>query len=224
MSTTSRRARLGSLARSDRGAAVPSALVLVIVLAAVGVSAVLLVQTLTTAQNINNKAEQIADAGAEINNATSSVSKLRRTNELAESILATAQPLEGQLATIVGHAQSIDGLASSINSSAGDINATAGAINQNAGDIISVAGQINSTAGDIDSTAGGINSEAAGILDVAQRIESDVNQINQNLDGTIGIAQQIKGDTGNIVVQAREAHQNAACIDNKLLGSNDGHC
>lgn len=224
MSTTSRRARLGSLARSDRGAAVPSALVLVIVLAAVGVSAVLLVQTLTTAQNINEKAERIAAAGAEINTATSSVSKLRRTNELAESILGTAQPLEGQLSEVVGHAQSIDGLASSINGTAGSINSTANSINGLAGDITAVAGEINSTAGTIDGTANGINSEAATILDVARRIEGDVNQINANLDGTIGIAQQIKGDTGNIVTQAVEAHQNAACIDNKLAGGNDGHC
>jgi methyl-accepting chemotaxis protein len=198
---------------SDRGViALSSAVILLVVLTAVGTSAGLLYRTLGAANRINEKADSIAESGRGINIATDSVIQLSRTNEVAESILGSAQPLEGQLTDVVALAQEIANLAVSINGSAGTINATAGTI--------------NSTASAIGATAGGINSEAAGILAVAKRIDTDVATINRNLDATIEIARAIKDDTGNILGTAISIHRHAGCIDLKLLGGSgsDGHC
>lgn len=206
--------------RTERGAInITNLIVLLVVLAAAGASAALLASTMDAAQNIKAKARTIARSGQGINIATDSVVQLNRTNETAASILDTAEPLEGKLSQIVDLAAEINGLAASIDGTAGRINDTAGAIND-------TAGTINSTAATINDTADGINAEAAQILDVAERIDEDVRQINLNLDTTIAVARAISGDTGNIVVQAREAHQTAACIDQRLGGESgaDGHC
>lgn len=196
--------------RDDAGIA--SAVVLVVVLVAVLTSATLLWRTLSAANDINDKAESIAQTGRGINIATDAVIQLTRTNETAESILATADPLEGQLAEVVELAQSIADLAVSIDGTAGAIDGTAN--------------EIDSTAGTIGSTARSINSSADGILAVAGRIDQDVVNINERLDTTIGLARAIKSDTGNILTEAVSIHQSATCIDGKAGGeaSGDGHC
>lgn len=189
-----------------------SVAVLAIVVVSLGGASILLARTLGAARSINAKADRIAKTGRGINIATDSVVQLNRTNDTAGSILNTAQPLEGKLDRIVGLAQSIDRLGASILGSARKINGTAV--------------EINGTATKVGATARGINTVAAEILDVGRRIDRDVRLINENLDVTISIARSIKSDTGNIVVEARKAHQNAACIDRKVGGThgNDGHC
>jgi methyl-accepting chemotaxis protein len=192
--------------------------VLGVVVLAVGTAAVLLGRTVTAAQRINEKAGRIAKTGRGINIATDAVIQLNRTNDTAGSILNTAQPLEGKLDKIVTLAQSIDKLGGSINTTAGKINSTAKTIGGSAVDI-------GGTAGDINSTAKGINSVVAEILDVARRIDTDVRLINENLEATLALARGIKGDTGNILKQANAAHQNAACIDQKVGSTGrDQHC
>ncbi len=209
---TSRAARTSRWRGESGQFTLVSVVALGIVLLAAGTASWLLGRTMSEAVSIDQKAARIAEAGRGINTATDAIIQLQRTNETAQSILQTAEPLEGQLGEIVQLAQDIDELAASIDGTAGTINQTAG--------------QINDTAGAINATAGGINGEAAQILDVAERIDFDVQQINENLDGTIAVAERIHGDTGNIIQQARAAHSNATCIDNKLGGSqaNDGHC
>ncbi|MCP9490536.1 MAG: methyl-accepting chemotaxis protein [Solirubrobacteraceae bacterium MAG38_C4-C5] len=250
-------------------------IVLVIVVAVVGVAAVLLARTVQEAQAINAKAQNIATTGRGINEATDSVVQLNRTNELAESILNSARPLDTQLGRIVSTATGIDTRAASINSKAGSINSTAGSINStagsinttagtinaNAGEINGAAGEINSSAGSINSTAGAINSSAgsidtsageinssagrintsageindsavgidslaASIIDTARKVDRDVELINTNLDVTLDLVATVKGDTGNILGQAGDANQTAACIDRKLFGQagDDGDC
>ncbi|MBA3306725.1 MAG: hypothetical protein H0U25_12500, partial [Thermoleophilaceae bacterium] len=117
---------------------------LVVVVGVIGAAAVLLARTVQEAQSINDKAQNIATTGRGINTATDSVVQLTRTNNLARSILKSANPLETQLGGIVSTAQGIDGLAGSINSTAGSINSTAGSINDSAGRINTSAGSINS--------------------------------------------------------------------------------
>lgn len=212
--------KLGNRSRAEDGVVgLSGAIVLIIVLVAVGVSAALLGRTLSAATRIESKAENIARTGTGINEATDAVVQLEQTNTTAGSILNSAQPLEGQLATVVNLANEVAGLARSINDTAGTINGTAGTIN-------GTAVSIGNSATTINGTARGINAEAVAILDVARRINDDVAQININLDTTIAIAQQILGDADGILAQANEAHQNAACIDQKLLGAqgNDGDC
>ena len=237
-----------------RGFTIASVIVLVIVVAVVGIAAVLLAKTVQNAQSINKKAQNIAKVGTGINEDTDSVVQLTRTNKLATSILGSADPLEQQLAGIVGTARSINGLAGSINSTAGtintsatDINATAGDINASAGDINSAATSINNSAGSINNSAGAINQRAGSInasagsinqsanridnlagsiLGTARRVDTDVRLINQNLDVSLRIVRGVKGDTGNILAQAVSALDTAACIDRKLVGQagNDGDC
>ena len=159
---------------------------LLIVVAVVAVAVILLQRTAWHAERINDKAGVIAQTGSGINTATQAVLKLGRTNELAGSILETAQPLQGKLDEIVRLAQSVDGLATSINNSAGTINGT----------------------------ARGINGTAGTILGTARSINDGVAQINVNLDDTLRLANAIKGDTGNILTGARAADRSLDCIEN----------
>jgi len=172
--------------RSEEGQATFSVVVVIITVVLAGL---LVWRVAETAESINDKAGTIAQTAVPINTATDAVLNIPQTNQLAGSILQTAQPLEGKLAEIVRLAKSVDGLATSINTKA-----------------LSV-----------DNEAKGINSEAAGILATAQSIDRGVRQINLSLDTTIGIAGAIKGDTVNILNQAaRPIHRNASCIDGKL--------
>lgn len=150
-----------------------------------------------TAEAINKKAGNIARTAVPVNEATDAVLNIDRTNELAGSILATAQPLEGKLGEIVRLAQSVDRLATSI----------------------------NGRAGEIDGTAKSINGEVGGILATARRLDSGVKQINANLEVTRAILAPVTADADNIKGQAAGAHKLAACIDKTLPGnSDDPHC
>ncbi len=169
---------------------------LIIVIAVVAVAVILLQRTAWHADAINDKADNIARVGGGINTSTRAVLELGRTNELAGSILETAQPLQGQLDTIVGLARDIDGLASSI----------------------------NGTAGAINNTANGINGTAGTILGTAQSIQRGVVQINRNLDTTLAVAAAIKTDTGNILNNANRARLVADCINSGLLGPESPGC
>jgi hypothetical protein len=228
--------------------------VLVIVVAVVGIAAVLLAKTVQNAQSINKKAQNIAEVGTGINEDTDSVVQLTRTNQLATSILGSADPLEGQLNGIVSTARSINGLAGSINGTAGTINSTAGEIGGTATDINASAGDINSAATSINNSAGSINSSAtainqraqtinasagsintsanridnlaSSILGTARAVDTDVSLINRNLEVSLGIVRDVKSDSGNILLQAQSALDTAACIDRKLNGQlgNNGDC
>lgn len=204
-------------------------LLVAVVVAVLVVAAGLLHYVASLAGSINTNADQIAADASGIKEDTDTIQLLNRTNDLAGSILESAQPLEGQLSNTVdlansinANAQSINQSAGSINESAGTINATAESIEGSANSILGTAGEINATAGQINATAGNINSLAAQILDVAKRINFDVKQINRNVNTTIQIARGIRADTRDLVAEARYAHKEAACIDkeiNVILGS-----
>ncbi len=179
----------GGMWRNERGQATFS---LLIVVAVVAVAVILLQRTAWHAEHINSKAGVIAQSAGGINTDTQAVLKLGRTNELAGSILQTAQPLQGKLDQIVNLAKSIDGLATSINNSAGDINGT----------------------------AKGINGTASTILNTARSINDGVAQINTNLDTTIALANSIKTDTGNILTNAKAADRELDCIAKGTLTGN----
>ena len=173
-------------AADERGQATFS---LIIVLVVVAIAVVLLQRTASTAESINKKAGNICSSATGINESTKAVLKLGTTNDLAGSILATAQPLEGSLNEVIRLAQSIDGLATSINDSAGTINGT----------------------------AKGINSTASTILSTARHINDGVAQINANLDTTLQVAAEIKADTGDIRARAERTNALANAINSGLL-------
>lgn len=190
----------------DRWQVVSVIIVLVVVVAAV----FLLQRTLNNAREIDAQAANIAKEGKGINLSTDSIVQLDRTNTMGKSILATAQPLQGQLDEIVVLAESIDRKATSINNSAVTINGTAKAI--------------NSSGSAINTSARGINGRLAEILTIANSIKGGVAQINKNVDDTIALARAIEADTTTIVGQANKALTNASCIDRSLTGAPDGHC
>lgn len=172
-------------ARDEAGQASFSVVVVIVVVILAGI---LVWRVAATAEDINEKAEVIQETAVPINTATDAVLNLPRTRDLANSILQTADPLEGKLAEITRLAQSVDGIAKSINASATTV----------------------------DGTAKGINGSVANILDTARSIDRGVRQIIINLDTTLGIVRDVKGATGNILGTAGGIHQDAACIDNKV--------
>jgi hypothetical protein len=219
-------------------------IILVLVAASVTIAAGLLAETVNTARAIDKKAKNIRDTGVGINTATDSIAQLVKTNEIASSILTTADPLAPRLTRIVSRARSInrdagsiDSLASTILSTAGTINTSATTINGTAAEINNTAGEINGTAKAIDSVAGGINDVAgtinrtakginttagpgAGILGIARIIDSDVATIVSGLTQTLGVARGIKSDSGDILGDATVIKDTAACIDiNANIGS-----
>ena len=182
--------------RSERGQASFS---VVLALITVVLAGVLVNRVAWTAEAINKKAGNIAETAAPINKATDAVLNLDTTNELAGSILVTAEPLQGKLAEIVRLAKSVDGLAKSINASATTV----------------------------DGTAKNINGNAAKIVGTARSIDRGVMQINTNLERSLEITGAVDSDATNILSQAELAHRLAACIDGGLPSPGspaDGHC
>ncbi len=173
------------------------AVALVVVIAVVVAAVIMLIRTNQLASSIHSKTGAIAETGRGINTATDAILQLKTTNELGKSILATSEPLTGQLSTVVDLAKSIDGTATSI----------------------------NNTAVTVNGTAKGINSTAAGILTTGQRINDGVATINRNVDTAIDIGRKIHADTSNILNQANIAHNQLACTDEALAKTApDGHC
>jgi hypothetical protein len=72
-----------------------------------------------------------------------------------------------------------------------------------------VAGTINRTATSIRTTAG----DGSGILGIAKTIDGDASTIVQGLTKTLGIARGIKSDSGDILGDAIQIEDTAACID-----------
>ena len=101
-----------------------SFVVLLAVIGATTVTGLLLARTMRATDRINAKTKNIARTGQGINSATDSVIQLSRTNELAASILASTQPLAGDLTAMVEQAKALDGLSGSLDASTGAINAT----------------------------------------------------------------------------------------------------
>jgi methyl-accepting chemotaxis protein len=133
---------------------VVSVVILIVGVLVIGIAAALLARTLAAAQSIDKKAQTIAQNAGKINVATNPVVELNRTNELASSILSSAQPLQGLLNTADATARDIAGLAKSIDQTARTIETTAGTVNGTAATINDTAGGINHSVGSIDQTTG----------------------------------------------------------------------
>lgn len=222
--------------RSSRGRPAGDVVLVVAVLVVLLVAAGLLNTVASRARSINGHAVDIAASTAGIDEDTSAIGLLERTNELAASILSSAEPLDEQLTDTIGLAQGIDGTVTSINGSARSINESARSINgaaasiqTDATNILGAARGIDGTVNGINLSAASINQQAAAILDVAGRVNEDIRLINLNLNDTIRVVDTVRGDTRNIVGEARRAHQLAACIDREVNGTggardNARHC
>jgi uncharacterized protein YoxC len=219
--------------------------VLVAVAGATLLTGLLLARTMRATDRINVKARNIARTGQGINTATDSVIQLSRTNEFASSILASTQPLAGDLAAMVEQAKALDVLSGSLDASTGAINATVARLLATANGMSATAGDINTTtktiaasSGEVaattkavgattavlNTTAKGINASLAGLLDATRKIGDDVVKINQRLGVGLALDKALKVDTGNLLAQVVLTRRYAACTDQKLGGPTDGHC
>jgi len=195
--------------RDERGQAgyIP---VLVLVLVVTVAAVFLLTKTLVQARSINAKASNIAQTGRGINASTDAIIQLNTTNDLGNSIEATAAPLVGQLNTVIGLAKSIDAKATTITGSALTINATAKTI--------------GNSGNSINGSARGLEGALSAIDPQIRSIRNGVEIINRTVDTTIGIAQTVRTDVRNILGVAGETISVGACIDQKTGGVRDGDC
>ena len=173
--------QLRKLTRQESGQAT---LTIVMVLIGVLAVSVLLLFTMNAAVSINKKASNIEDNVKVINVSGDSIPFLKKTNEIADSILVTAAPLEEKVRTI-------EGLAINIDKNAIGIDQTAATIVQ---------------------TALGINAEAVDILNTARSIDGGAKTIQGQLVATVNVARDIKADTGSIIISATSIHRNACAL------------
>jgi methyl-accepting chemotaxis protein len=197
-------------------------IILVAVLVWVVLAVALLGQTLWDTQTIHHDVAQIDGRLAGINANTSAVGLAAQTGDVAKNILASVQPLSGQLdqvlatpipdeaAAIAAKAGDIETTAASIGRSVQDIHgtvesiqATAASIAAKATDIEQTAAGIGAHVGSIHDRAAAIDSGVAAILDAARAIRgsydgpsngSGVAGINHHVDEIIALAQGIHGD------------------------------
>ncbi len=153
---------------------------------AVGLGAlitVLIVLTLRTAQDLEDQTGSIAANSKAVENATASISKLEKTNRTARAILASAQPLPGQLAQLAGITNSINGISQSI----------AGTTTQ----VVATTSSLTASSAAIAEDSAAINNTTGGILTSTR----DVNSLSVKLEGTAG---QLGELTGQIAAIAGE--------------------
>jgi hypothetical protein len=173
-------------ARQESGQATLTIIMVIIGVLAVSV---LLVFTMSAAVSINKKATNIRENVEVINVSGDSIPALKHTNEIADSILVTAAPLEEKVRTIEGLAINIDKNALSI----------------------------DQTAATIVQTALGINAEAVDILNTARSIDAGAKTITRQLVDTVNVARNIKADTGSIIISATSIHRNACGLALAIL-------
>jgi len=220
--------------------------VLLAVIGATTLTGLLLARTMRATDRINLKAKNIARTGQGINTATDSVIQLSRTNELAASILASTQPLAGDLTAMVEQAKALDGLSGSLDASTGAINATvaqllatANGMNATAGDINATTTKVAASSAEIErstkevaattntlnATAKGINAHLADLLDTTRKLGNDVVEINKRVDLGLALDKAIRLDSGNLLAQVALTQRYVACTDRKVGGSGaDNHC
>ena len=199
---------------------------------------VMLTSTLVTANQIDDTVAYIRTQVSPIDRDLDSVKLAEKTNDIAGDILTAAEPLSGQLGTVLDKTNSIDATAKSINTTAGQIN--------------QVVHSINATAGEINGSAHSINDKVKAINGSVRSIQASVNEINPtakriegNFAGTLaatrsiigdhqaaapgtglsgaarrvdvlnGLIQALKGDLGNILARVGTIDKSAKSIDNK---------
>jgi uncharacterized protein YoxC len=223
-----------------------SFVVLLAVIGATALTGLLLARTMRATDRINSKVENIARTGQGINTATDSVIQLSRTNELAASILASTEPLAGDLSAMVEHAKALDSLSGSLDANTGAINGTVGQLLATANGMTATASdidagtrkiaatsaeieastrEVDTTTGTLNATARGINAHLAELLDTTKKLRADVVEINKRVDYGLALDRAIRIDTGNLLGQVALTQRYIACIDRKVMGSGaDSHC
>lgn len=200
---------------------------------------VMLTSTLVTANQIDDTVLYIRTQVSPIDKDLDAVELAAKTNEIAAGIRTAANPLSGQLGTVLENTNSIDASAKSINTTAGQINQVVNSINATAGEINGSAHSINDkvkaingsvrsiqgSVNEINPTAKLIEGNFAGTLAATRSIIGDHNakEVGTGLSGAarrvdalIGLIQALKGDTTNILAKVGTIDKSAKSIDGKL--------
>jgi len=180
----------------DRGQA---GIALIIVIAWALSAVLILTRTLVAAQEINNKVTDITSKLAGAKGDTSYVAQLNQTENTANSILAAAAPLTGQLEIVKNTAAHIQQQVDGITPPVQEINGTVHQIQPKVAQILNV---VNGGPGSIAQILATIKSTQSGPILV------DVNRI--------------KSDTTSIIINAQTIDANLCHLDN-LLGAGANH-
>ncbi|MGH9002034.1 MAG: hypothetical protein ACRDYV_02785 [Acidimicrobiia bacterium] len=199
---------------------------------------VLLTSTLVSANQIDDTVAYIRTQVSPIDKDLDAVELAETTNEIAGDILTAAEPLSGQLGTVLENTNSIDATAKSIDTTAGQINQVVHSINATAGEINgsvhsindkvhAINGSVRSIQGavnEINPTARLIEGNFAGTLAATRSIIGDHNAAGlgtglsgaaRRVDVLNGLIQALKGDTGNILARVGTIGASAKSIDKK---------
>ncbi|MDQ4144042.1 MAG: hypothetical protein M3198_09925, partial [Actinomycetota bacterium] len=150
---------------------------------------------------IDNRVGFITHYVSPIDEDLDGVKLLEQTNVAAKEILASADPLSGQLAKVQTAAQGINVNVTEILTTAGAINETAKAINPTVRSIHGTVLAINDNVTSIHSDISQTERRAHPTLAVVRDIERQVAGINQRADIIIGVVRAIKADTAGILAQ-----------------------
>jgi hypothetical protein len=167
--------------RNDRGQA---GFALIIVIAWALSAVLILTRTLVAAQEINTKVTVITTDLASSKHDTGYVAQLDQTEQTASKILAAAQPLTGQLATIQSTAADIDKQVDGITPPVQSIN---GLVHTIQGQVASILGVVNGGSGSIAQILSTIRgTQSSVILTDVNKIKSDTGSIANNVTGIEG--------------------------------------
>ncbi|MGH8991218.1 MAG: hypothetical protein ACRDZ7_06805 [Acidimicrobiia bacterium] len=154
----------------------------------------LLTSTLVSAQQIDNRVGRITTEVSPIDKDLDSVNLAIETNATAKEILAAAEPLTGQVESVVQATNGINASATSINENVTQIRGSVDSINSRVKGINTDVLAINGSVRAINTTAKSINGLVRSIDGNVGSIGAEVAGINGNLGAVLVTAQSIRGD------------------------------
>ncbi|MGH9121968.1 MAG: hypothetical protein ACRDYC_08480 [Acidimicrobiales bacterium] len=195
----------GRRGRRDESGIVGTNLVVTILFAVV---AVIFLSAITLdAEGIDNHVKKvIRPAVGQINTKLDLLPILNTTDKLAAEILVAAQPLTGQVQSILNSTNSINSVVSQIEANVLNIHGVVGTITA------SVDGIGGSVAG-IHSSVVSIGNTFVALNPVVTTIQQGVVGINNKADVIITAVRSINGDVGNILSDVTSINGHAKAID-----------
>lgn len=156
---------------------------------------VLIVMTLNTARDLEERTNSIAENSKAVEDATASISKLEETNSTARSILGSAEQLPAQLTelasitgsintisrSIAGTTTQVVATTSSLTASASAIETDSAAINQTTGGILTSTREVNNLSVTLEGTAGQLGKLTGQIAAIAGELTDGINDFQAPL-------------------------------------------
>lgn len=181
--------RVSGVRRDESGLA---GTILIIAIAWALSAVLMLTGTLISAQQINNRVDEITGEVGPIDKDLDAVALAEETNAIAADILTAAKPLSGQLDQVIDSVGGINGSVDGILETAGSINRTANSI--------------NSVVGSIGSAVDSIDGNLSAVLATVRSIDAGVGAINGRADTVVSIVAAIRSDLADVLAQVGSGH------------------